>query len=184
MEQSFISLPWNVVRDSVQAKLVEKDGELYVLARSGARRDKEKAIRGRRLRKLVKRSQELRHQKLTRDQLLIKLGAAKKEAGPAVYRFMDTNKDDAVTPDTFSIRLNWQRLREARRREGSYILRSILTGSDPARLWALYVQLTEIGRRSRSSRTTWQYVRSIIKRTNGLKRISSSHSSLIACRSR
>ena len=64
-------------------KLVEQDGELYVLARSGARRDKEQAMRRRRLKKLVKRLKELRQQKLTRDQLLIKLGAARKEAGPA-----------------------------------------------------------------------------------------------------
>src|SRR5690348_6251388 len=71
-------------------------------------------------RKLVKRLQELRQQKLTRDQLLIKLGAARKEAGPAVYRILDLqlpDKDQPVTPETFGFRLNWQRLREARRRE-------------------------------------------------------------------
>ncbi len=147
MEQSFVSLPWTAVRDAVQAKLVEQDGELYVLARSGARRDKEQAMRRRRLRKLVKRLKELRQQKLTRDQLLIKLGAAKKEAGPAAYRIIDIQlpkKDEAVTSDTFGFRLNWQKLREARRREGSYILRSNLTGSDPAQLWRLYLQLVEV----------------------------------------
>jgi len=58
----------------VQVKLVEQDGELYILARSGARRDREQAMRRRRLKKLVKRLHELRQQKLTRDQLLIKLG--------------------------------------------------------------------------------------------------------------
>jgi hypothetical protein len=147
MEQNFLSQPWTAVRDSVQAKMVEQDGELYVLARSGARRDKEQGIRRRRLRKLVKRLKELRQQKLTRDQLLIKLGAAKKEAGPAAYRIIDIQlplKDEPVTPETFSFRLNWQKLREARRREGSYILRSNLTGSDPAQLWTLYVQLVEV----------------------------------------
>jgi hypothetical protein len=35
-------------------------------------------------------------------------------------------------------------LREARRREGSYLLRSNLTGGDPAQLWAFYLQLTEV----------------------------------------
>ena len=58
-------------------KLVEQDDELYVLARSGARRDKEQAMRRRRLKKLIKRLHQLRQQKLTRDQLLIKLGAAR-----------------------------------------------------------------------------------------------------------
>lgn len=147
MEQSFLSLPWSKVRGSVDAKLVEQDGEVYVLARSGDRRDKEQAMRRRRLRKLVKRLHELRQQKLTRDQLLIKLGAAKKEAGPGAYRIMDIqlpNKDQPVTPETFSFRLNWQRLREARRREGSYLLRSNLTGRDPAQLWTFYLQLVEV----------------------------------------
>jgi hypothetical protein len=117
------------VRDAVQVNLVEQDGELYILARSGARRDKEQAMRRRRLKKLVKRLQELRQQKLTRDQLLIKLGdrareggAARKEAGPAAWRIIDLrlpDKDQTVTPQTFGFRLNWQNLREARRREGS-----------------------------------------------------------------
>jgi hypothetical protein len=90
-----------------------------------------------------KRLHELRQQKLTRDQLLIKLGAARKEAGPAVWKIIELQlpeKDQAVTPETFGFRLNWQCLREARRREGSYLLRSNLTDSDPAQLWAFYLQ--------------------------------------------
>jgi transposase len=147
MERDFLPRPWTAVRESVQVKLVEQDNELYILARSGARRDKEQAMRRRRLKKLVKRLHELRQQKLTRDQLLIKLGAAKKEAGPAAYRIIDIQlpeKDQPVTPETFSFCLNWQRLREARRREGSYLLRSNLTDSDPAKLWTFYLQLIEV----------------------------------------
>jgi hypothetical protein len=147
LEQTFLSRPWTAVRDSVQVKLIEQDGELYILARSGARRDKEQAIRRRRLKKLVKRLKELRQQKLTRDQLLIKLGAARKEAGPAAYRIINLqlpDKDQPVTPETFGFRLNWPRLREARRREGSYLLRSNITGTDPAQLWAFYLQLVEV----------------------------------------
>jgi transposase len=147
MQQDFLAKPWAQVRDSVQVKLVEQDGELYVLARSGARRDKEQAMRRRRLKKLMKRLHELRQQKLTRDQLLIKLGAARKEAGPAAYRIIDIqlpDKDQAVTPETFGFRLNWQKLREARRREGSYLLRSNVTDSNPAQLWAFYLQLVEV----------------------------------------
>jgi hypothetical protein len=40
LEQGFLSKSWTDVRDTVQVKLVQQDGELYVLARSGARRDK------------------------------------------------------------------------------------------------------------------------------------------------
>jgi len=147
LEQQFSTKSWAEIRDTVSVKLVEQDGELYVLARSGARRDKEQAMRRRRLKKLVKRLHELRQQKLTRDQLLIKLGAAKKEAGPAVWRIVEIklpDKDQPVTAETFSFRLNWQRLREARRREGSYLLRSNLTDRDPGQLWAFYLQLVEV----------------------------------------
>ena len=147
MEQQFLPKPWSEVRETVRVKLVEQDGELYVLARSDTRRGKEQAMRRRRLRKLVRRLHELRQQRLSRDQLLIKLGAAKKEAGPAVWRMLEItlpDKDQPVTSETFSFRLNWQRLREARRREGSYLLRSNLTDRDPAQLWGFYLQLVEV----------------------------------------
>ena len=147
MERQFLPKPWAEVRGAVQVKLVEQDGELYVLARSGARRDKEQAMRRRRLKALVRRLHELRQQKLTRDQLLIKLGAAKKEAGTATWRILEVtlpDKDQPATSDTFSFRLNWPRLREARRREGSYLLRSNLTDRDPAQLWTFYLQLVEV----------------------------------------
>jgi len=147
LEQAFLPKPWADVRDTVQVKLIEQDSELYILARSGARRDKEQAMRRRRLKKLIRRLQERRQQKLTRDQLLIKLGGARKEAGPAAYRIIALSlpgQDQAVSPETFCFRLNWQRLREARRREGSYLLRCNLTDADPAKLWTFYLQLVEI----------------------------------------
>src|ERR1700693_4212560 len=147
LEKDFLAKSWAEVREAVQVKLVEQDGELYILGRRGPRRDKEQAMRRRRLKKLVKRLHELRQQKLTRDQLLIKLGAARKEAGPAAWRIIELTlpeKDQAVTPQAFGFRLNWQNLRAARRRDGSYLLRSNLTGGDPAQLWAFYLQLTEV----------------------------------------
>src|ERR1700741_3012274 len=107
-EQEFLARPWAQVRDSVQVKLIEQDGELYILARSGGRRDKEQAMRRRRLKKLVKRLHELRQQKLTRDQLLIKLGAARTEAGPVAYRIIDIQlpgKDQPVTAESFCFEL-------------------------------------------------------------------------------
>jgi transposase len=147
LERDFLDKPWAQVREAVSVKLVEQDGEVYVLARSAPRRDKEQAMRRRRLRKLIRRLHELRRQTLSRDQLLLKLGAARKEAGPAAWRLLDITlpgKDQPVVPETFCFRLNWQRLRAARRREGSYLLRSNLTGGDPAQLWSFYLQLVEI----------------------------------------
>jgi len=147
LEQAFLSQPWAQARETVEVKLIEQDGELYILARSAPRRDKEQAMRRRRLKQLIKRLHELRSQKLTRDQLLIKLGAARKEAGQAAWRIIDLQlpgKDQAVTPETFCFRLNWPKLRAARRREGSYLLRSNMTGRDPAELWRFYLQLVEV----------------------------------------
>ena len=94
-------------------------------------------MRRRRLKKLFKRLRELQQQDLTRDQLLLKLGAAKKDAGRA-YGLVDIKlpgKDDAVTPETFGFALNRRKLRFVRRREGRYLLRSNLKGDDPALLW-------------------------------------------------
>ncbi len=103
-------------------------------------------MRRRRLKRLWKRLREIQQQKLTRDDLLLKLGAAKKEAGQA-YRLVNLHlpaKDQPVTPKTFTFALNRNKLRIVRRREGSYLLRSNLTREHPARLWQYYIQLTEI----------------------------------------
>jgi hypothetical protein len=139
LEKEFLTLPWEQVRDSVEVKLIEQAGELYILSRSGGRVHKERAMRRRRLKRLWKRLREIQQQKLTRDDLLLKLGAAKKEAGQA-YRLIDLHlpaKDQAVTPKTFTFALNRNKLRIVRRREGSYLLRSNLTREPPARFVAL-----------------------------------------------
>ena len=146
LEQSFVGLPWRTVRESVEVKLLAEDGELYILAQSRARILKERGMRQRRLRKLWRRLHELRGQSLSRDELLLKLGAARKEAGRA-YHLVDIRlpqAGEAVTEDTFTFKLRRDRLRQARRREGRYLLRSNLTGEDPATLWRYYMQLTEI----------------------------------------
>ena len=103
-------------------------------------------MRRRRLKKLWARLGELRRQKLSRDQLLLKLGAAKKTAG-RVYGLVDIRlpkPHQAVSPETFSFSLRKDKLRRMRRREGHYLLRSNLRDEDPVRLWRLYIQLTEI----------------------------------------
>jgi hypothetical protein len=146
LEKEFLILPWEQVRESVEVKLIEQAGELYILSRSAGRMHKERSMRRGRLKRLFKRLHELQQQKLTRDELLIKLGAAKKEAGQA-YRLVNPHlpaKDEAVTPESFTFALNRDKLRTVRRREGSYLLRSNLTREHPARLWQYYVQLTEI----------------------------------------
>jgi transposase len=147
LEQSFLTKPWNQVREQVQVKLVERDGEVYVLARSDSRRDKERAMRRRRLKQLIRRLKDIRNQKrLTRTKLLMKLGAAKHAAGNA-YSILDIHlpkTGQRITAKTFTFTINRQKLREARRREGSYLLRSNLTHDDPEKLWFFYLQLVEV----------------------------------------
>ena len=86
LERRFLGLPWRQVREAVDVKLLAEDGELHVLARSRSRVLKERAMRRRRLRRLWRRPHELRRQAPGRDALLLKLGAAKKEAGRATAR--------------------------------------------------------------------------------------------------
>jgi len=146
LEKAFLTKPWEQVRQSVQVKLLEQDDELYVLALSAGRRNKERAMRRRRLKKLWRRLHELQGQKLTRDELLLKLGAAKKEAGRAysLVAIELPDLDQEVSAQTFTFTLRKDKLRSVRRREGRYLLRSNLSGEDPAALWRYYIQLTEI----------------------------------------
>jgi hypothetical protein len=88
----------------------------------------------------------LQRQKLTRDELLLKLGAAKTQAG-AAYRLVEIQmpgNSEPVTPETFTYVLRKDKLRQARRREGHYLLRSNRCGENPAVLWQYYIQLTQI----------------------------------------
>jgi Transposase DDE domain len=146
LEKAFLTKPWAQVREQVQVKLLEQDEELYVLALSQGRRNKERAMRRRRLKRLWGRLQALQGQKLSRDELLLKIGAAKKEAGRA-YALVEIalpDPDQEVSAQTFTFTLRKDKLRLVRRREGRYLLRSNLSGEDPAALWRYYIQLTEI----------------------------------------
>ena len=145
-EKKWLELPWQKVRDSVDVKLYQHEGELYVLAKSGGRQAKEIAMRRKRLVRLVRKLRVMRKSLPKRDQLLLRIGAAKKEAGRA-YGFVKIQipqKDEAVTRETFSFQVDKAKLKAAEQRDGHYLLRSNLTGEDPAVLWTRYVQLTQI----------------------------------------
>lgn len=146
LEKSFLSLSWQDTQALVQVKLLNNDGEIYVLARSPRRVIKERQMRRRRLRKLVRRLRELQSQKIDRDTLLLKLGAAKKEAGRAygLLRVRVPDPKEEISSSTFTFQLVREKLRQVRRREGSYLLRSNLVGEAPEKLWACYIQLTEV----------------------------------------
>jgi transposase len=145
-EKKWLDLPWQKVRDAVEVKLYEHEGELYVLAKSGGRQAKENAMRRKRLARLLRKLRAMRKSLPKRDQLLLRIGAAKKEAGRAFgfVRMQRPAADQAVTRETFSFEVDKAKLKAAEQRDGHYLLRSNLTGEDPAVLWTRYVQLTQI----------------------------------------
>src|ERR1700674_4403571 len=141
LEKALLGLPWQTVREGVEVKLLPQEQELYVLARSRARIHKERAMRRRKLKWLWARLKEIAAMELDREELLMKLGAARSKAR-AAWRLIDI--DIAPHSATFSFALNRDKLRQARRREGRYLLRSNLCGQDPAELWRFYIQLVEV----------------------------------------
>jgi transposase len=145
-EKQWLELPWTQVRDSVQVKLYEHQEELYVLARSDRRQAKEIAIRRKRLVRLLRKLRAMRRSLPGRDQLLLRIGAAKKEAGRA-FGFVTITlpaATETVTRTSFHFRVEKIKLRQAEQRDGHYLLRSNLTAEDPAVLWTRYIQLTNI----------------------------------------
>jgi transposase len=145
-EKKWLDLPWQQVRDSVQVKLYQHEGELYVLARSDGRQAKEIAMRRKRLARLLRKLRAMRRSLPSRDQLLLRIGAAKKEAGRA-FGFVKIRlplTEETVSRKTFHFQVDKNKLHAAQLRDGHYLLRSNLTAEDPAVLWTRYVQLTQI----------------------------------------
>jgi transposase len=136
-----VDKPWHDARPGVQVKLLPQDGELYVFAQSTDRVAKERAIRRRQLKWLWGRLKQLAGMKLSREELLMRLGAARKQARTA-WRLIAI--EVAADSAALSYRLDRAKLRRARRREGRYLLRTNLTDDDPARLWGLYLQLVSV----------------------------------------
>ena len=145
-EKQWLELPWHKVRESVEVKLFAQDGELYVLAKSEGRQAKENAMRRKKLARLLRKLRAMRRSCPKRDQLLMRVGAAKTDVGRA-FGFVKINLPSAgqeVTKETFKFRLEKDKLKEAELRDGHYLLRTNLVAEDPAVLWDRYVQLTQI----------------------------------------
>jgi len=141
-EEKFLALPWQVAREGVSVKLLAEDKELYVLAESKDRVSKERAMRRRQLKGLWKRLKELKAMKLKRDNLLKKLGAALHDY-PTGARLVQATVAPKSVELSFSLRKD--KLREVRKREGRYLLRTnMISGQPPEALWNFYIQLTQV----------------------------------------
>jgi hypothetical protein len=141
LEQQLLGRPWHEARPGVQVKLLPQDGELYVFAQSADRVAKERAMRRRQLKGLWARLKQLSAMRLSREELLMKLGAARQKT-PTAWRLVTI--EVSATSAMFSYRLDRNKLRVARRREGRYLLRTNLTEHDPAKLWTYYLQLVAV----------------------------------------
>jgi transposase len=142
LEKDLLTKPWVQAREQVRVKLLPQDKELYVFAESRDRIAKERSMRRRLMKWLWRRLKEISSmKKLTRDELLMKLGAARQKA-PAAWRVVTV--EISVDGTSFGFWLNRAKLRKVRRREGRYLLRTNLTDTDPAKLWEYYLRLVSV----------------------------------------
>src|SRR6201997_1814129 len=141
LEKHLIAQPWQQARPGVQVKLLAQEGELYVLAQSRDRVAKERAMRRRKLKRLWARLKQLSTMQLTREELLMKLGAARDQSRTA-WRLVTI--EIAAEDAPFSCRLDRSKLVQARLRQGRYLFRSNLVEEYPANRWSHYLLLMAV----------------------------------------
>ncbi len=147
VEKPLLEQPWIQARESVRVKILKQESEFYVYVESHDRVAKERSMRHRRLKRLWASLHELRNRKnITRDNLLMHIGALKKEAGRdfGLVRISLPNPQESVNEHTFHFELDRERLRRALRREGRYLLRSNMQAASPETVWESYLLLTRI----------------------------------------
>jgi transposase len=144
---------WQQVRADVEVKLVpHPDGEgreQFVLCRSAARREKEKAM-------LERQAARLFAQLVTLDASLRKkpnahLGAVGRRLGRWLGRYPAADKlfvvdiltDAAGAACALTVACRLDRGQWAQQAHGAYLLRTNCLEKDPARLWQWYLQLTQ-----------------------------------------
>ena len=140
LEKQLVDKPWRKAREGVEVKLLAQDDDLYVFAQSADRVSKERAMRRRQLKWLWARLKKLAEMDISREERLMKLGAARSKA-PSAWRLVKTDVDKT---GALAYALDRDKLRKLRRREGRYLLRTNLTDDDPATLWQYYIQLVAV----------------------------------------
>ena len=146
-EKELLQEDWTQVagRPQVQVKLLEREGELYVLTRSPARAEKEREMRMRALRglrqDLSNLSKSVRTGRLRQRDLIFKRLGRLEERWPKAWAYLK-----AVELSDAGLVWRWdlRKLRSAWLQQGAYLLRTNLTRQDPETLWRYYLQLTEV----------------------------------------
>jgi len=149
LEQTLLDRPWSKVHDALQVKLLSQDNEVYVLARSEDRRQKERAIHRRKLKRLIHGINRLKRRRIGRDELLQQIGALKAEAGQIkrLVKIRLPAEGEQVTQATLRCSFDWAGWRRSREQEGAYLLRGHLPAEltkDGEGLWRMYMQLVHV----------------------------------------
>lgn len=144
---------WRTVQDGLEVRLVEhpagEPGERYVLCRSGARAEKERAM-------LQRQSERLTQELIKIDAWLRRSPQADQEAVgrrigrhlgkyPAAAAIVVAEVLHEVNGRAAALRIS-SRLdagQKAHRQKGAYLLRTNCEETDPALLWRWYIQLTQ-----------------------------------------
>jgi transposase len=146
-EQELLKADWAEVsgRPDIEVKLVEREGELYVLTRSRDRAERERTIRLRALHglrdDLRKLSKQVRTGRLRqRDLILLRLGRLE-ERWPNAWAYL---KKVELTDAELVWRWDRKKLRHAWLQQGAYLLRTNGTQQAPDQFWRQYLQLTDV----------------------------------------
>src|SRR5665213_685814 len=139
---------WTLARPQVQVKVVPRDGQAYVLARSKLRRKKERAMRHRQLHGL---RDDLRKLSIRVSSGNLKDAAKVQQAigrlaerWPAGWRFVCATATPSTKDQAGTVTWNWlkPKLKAAMMRDGAYLLLSDQTSWTAEQLWSTYIQLT------------------------------------------
>lgn len=144
---------WQSVQDGLEARLVEhpggEPGERYVLCRSTARAEKERAM-------LARQSERLTEELVKIDAWLRRSPQADQETvGRRIGRLLgkypaaadivqaEVLRDDQGRATGLRVSSRLDAGQKAHRQKGAYLLRTNCEETDPALLWKWYIQLTQ-----------------------------------------
>lgn len=145
-EESLLNTPWERAGDEVYVKSIRDHDETYVLAKSKARRHKERAMRHRKLRRYLLGLDKLRKNYRDRDRFFKRLGVLMHEAG-SCSKCVDLQlppEGKKVSSTNFKYSFNRRVYRQMIHRDGKYFLRTNQTGKDPIELWEQYMLQTRV----------------------------------------
>jgi len=144
-EEELLDKNWHSVREDVEVKLIPtgKGEETYVLCRAAKRGAKEEAMRETASKKLEKRLTKLA-QRIERGKLKDRT-KIERRIGAILGKYSSVS--DLYEVKLKNGRLIWkidkEKIRWCKAREGAYLLRTNITEKDPGQLWEKYMQLTE-----------------------------------------